>query len=176
MDKKGTDKILSIYWFAILIIVAGGIFVIIHMFYNYPYDVREIESNLLINKVADCLSTQGEISNLQILDSNGVFLLNKDNFLEICHLNFNVEDELGWKETPQYYLNLEIFKVPEATASVLNFSVGNLNYEVDCQVQEDKEYEKLVTCAERGLYASGQGEQYLIKISSAIRKTEKNVK
>ena len=176
MDKRATDKILSIYWFAILIIVAGGVFVIINMFYNSPYDVREVEANLLINKVADCLSTQGEISNLKVLDAGGNFLLNRDNFLEICHLNFKVEDEFEWRSSPQYYLGLTIFKVSDVNNPVLDIEVGNTNYKADCQIQDDKEYEKLVKCVDRGLYASGQGEQYLIKISSIVRKSEKNVK
>ena len=176
MDKKGTDKILSIYWFAILIIIAGGIFAIISMFHSSPYDVREIEANLLANKVAECLSTQGKISSLKILDTSGDFLLTEANILEICHLNFVVEDELGFKKNPQYYLGLTIFKVSDVTTPVLDISKGNINYKADCQIQENKEYERLVKCVDRGLYAVGQGEQYLIKISSIIRKTEKNVK
>ncbi len=49
-NKRG-DKILSLYWFAVLIIVAGGIFGMVYVFYGSPYDVREIEANVLLNKI-----------------------------------------------------------------------------------------------------------------------------
>ena len=32
MNKKGTDKILSIYWFVVLTLVAGGIFAMVYVF------------------------------------------------------------------------------------------------------------------------------------------------
>ena len=62
-DKKGTDKIISVYWFAVLFIVAGGIVYMTAIFYGEPYDVREIEANLLTNQIADCLSEGGKLEN-----------------------------------------------------------------------------------------------------------------
>ena len=73
-------------------------------------------------------------------------------------------------------LGLTIFKVSDVNNPVLDLSVGNTNYKADCQIQDNKEYEKLVKCVDIGLCGSGKGEQYLIKISSIVRKTEKNVK
>jgi len=103
MDKRGTDKILSLYWFAILVIIAGGVAGMVYFFYDSPYDVREIEANLMIDRIADCLSSQGRI-NSEIIQ-NGNFDSNfKESFLEKCHLNLNVEDAYGWKELEQYYL------------------------------------------------------------------------
>ena len=60
-DRKG-DKIISVYWFAILVIVAVGIFGMVYVFYGSPYDVREIEANALLNQVADCVSYAGKIN------------------------------------------------------------------------------------------------------------------
>ncbi|MFH1325419.1 MAG: hypothetical protein ABIH49_01455 [archaeon] len=62
MHKKGADKIISVYWFAILTLVAGGIFAVVYSFYSFPYDVRNIEADLMTGKVADCLSENGRIS------------------------------------------------------------------------------------------------------------------
>ena len=75
-NKKGTDKILSVYWFAILFIVASGIFGMVYVFYNSPFDVREIEGRLMINRVSECISKQGLInpiflSNIKTSDSSG---------------------------------------------------------------------------------------------------------
>ena len=51
LNKKGTDKIISVYWFTILFIVAGAIVYMAAAFYGEPYDVREIEANILINQI-----------------------------------------------------------------------------------------------------------------------------
>jgi len=41
-NKRGMEKIVSIYWFAILIIVAGGIIYMVSIFYGDPYDVGQL--------------------------------------------------------------------------------------------------------------------------------------
>ena len=61
-NKIGADKILSVYWFAILFIIATGIFAMVYVFYKTPFDVRGIEAETLASKVAECISKQGEIS------------------------------------------------------------------------------------------------------------------
>lgn len=61
MEKKGSDKVLSIYWFAILALVAAGVFVMVYTFYNSFYDIRDIETNLMVNKISECISRQGRI-------------------------------------------------------------------------------------------------------------------
>ena len=53
MNKKGGDKIISVYWFAIIFIVATGIVYMVLSFYGKPYDIREIEVDLLTDKIED---------------------------------------------------------------------------------------------------------------------------
>ena len=65
-NKIGADKILSVYWFAILFIIAAGILAMVYVFYNSPFDVRQIEAEILSSRVAECISHQG------ILDSKWV--------------------------------------------------------------------------------------------------------
>ena len=79
MNRKGS-KILSVYWFAILAIVAVGIVAMVIVFYGKPYDVREMEGSILINKIADCLS-----------DSE--WKLKSVNSLDECHLDFGEKNE-----------------------------------------------------------------------------------
>ena len=173
MNKYGTDKILSVYWFGILIIVAGGIFAMVYTFYHHPYDVRELEANTMANKVADCLSSNGKI-NLNILDDAENFLLNNDSFLEICNLNFEVEKK--WEDEPQYYVEINFYKIENIDNPIFEISNGNKNLISSCVIQ-DEEYEKLAKCVEKRFYSlAGNNNQYLIKILSIVRKTEKNVK
>ena len=62
MEKTATNKIIAVYWFAILVIVAGGVFAMVYVFYGHSFDVREIEASFLADKTADCLSYQGRIN------------------------------------------------------------------------------------------------------------------
>jgi len=173
MDKHGTDKILSVYWFVILIIVAGGIFAMVYTFYHRPYDIRELEAGIMINQIADCLSEQGKLNSGLI--TGGKFNEDfKNNFLEKCHLNFNVEND--W-DKPQYYAEINFYDVGDVGNSIFNISEGDKDLISNCEIQKDKKYERLAKCVERRFYSLDEEDnQYLIKILSVVRKTEKNVK
>ena len=61
-NKKGADKVLSVYWFVILFLVASGIFGMVYIFYKSPFDVREMEGQLMTNRIAECVSPQGKLN------------------------------------------------------------------------------------------------------------------
>jgi hypothetical protein len=153
-NKKGTEKILSVYWFVILFITAAAIASMVIIFYGEPYDVRQIEANILVNKIADCLS-DGENLRQEVMEQSF-----KDNFLENCNLNFESEDM--WEEE-QYYIEIEN----------LNIIRGNINLKDSCGLSK----ETSVVCVERQFYILDKDNKgSMIKILSIIRKTEKNVK
>jgi len=175
MNKKGTDKILSIYWFAILVIVAGGIFGMVYNFYGSSYDVRGIESEILSEKIADCISTKGTID-ADFLDKDKFDPQNEELFAQKCSFNFNVEDI--YEDEAQYFYDVEFFTLDDTNNPQIYFSGGNLNWKNDCFLKKgDEGYSKLAKCDERRFYSLAEdGTQYLIKILSAVGKSEKNVK
>jgi len=176
-NKRGTDKILSIYWFVVLTLVAGGIFAMVYVFYGPPYDVRDIESEIFAERIADCISKQG------IIDSNFFTKdgFNKDignTFTQRCNFNFNVEEGYT-KDEIQYFYKVEFYILKDLTNPSFSFFDGNSNWESECFIQKknDKNYVRLAKCTEKRFYAlSEDGNQYLIKILSVIGKSEKNVK
>lgn len=174
-DKIGGSKVISIYWFVILMIIAGGIFAMVYSFYHHPYDVREIEGQILINDIADCLSQQGELTG-ELFDGGKFSNTFKDNFLDICHINFETEDYEEWKQIPQYYLDLKFYNASDLENLVFEISKGNNGLISDCNIQEEKEYQKTAKCIEKDLFSFSGENLYLIKILTVIRKTEKNVK
>ncbi len=160
-NRRGTDKIMSVYWFVILFIVTGAVVYMVGVFYGNPYDVREVEANVLINHIADCVAEGGYL-NKEVIDDEGKFLLNNDNFMDVCNLNFNVEDFKRWQEQEQYYVEVKVFGIAK----------GNINLKLDC----DKEGKNFPVCVERSFYVLDEkGKSYEIKILSVVRKTEKNV-
>ncbi len=172
MNKVGADKMISVYWFVILLLVAGGIFAMVYVFYHQPYDVRELEANIMINKVADCLSSNGML-NYELIKDAEFSKEFKTNFLKKCHFNFDVEEK--WEST-QYYIEINFYKIEDSEKSVFEISEGNKNLISSCETQEDKEYDLLAKCVEKRFYSLEGNNQYLIKILSVVRKTEKNAK
>lgn len=178
MNKRGTDKILSIYWFVILALVAGGIFAMVFVFYGAPYDVRGIESKILAEKIADCISREGTIDSEFF--ANGTFNTKiNETFMDKCSITFKVEEEYGSIDEVQYFYEVEFYTVEDVTNSAYSFYEGNRNWKADCFVKKEngKEYANLAKCTEKRFYAlNSVKEQYLIKILSVIGKSEKNVK
>jgi len=169
-NSKGTDKILSIYWLAILFIVAAGIVYMVVVFYGEPYDVREIEATLLANKISDCVSDGG------YLKSN-IFSLDNAYFFRECSINFEVEDFKGWN-LDQFYVETEIYDFDDTKNNfqgdlLKKFSQGNVALKDFCS-EKGKNFPK---CVNRKFYAIDESNnQHIIGVLSIVRKTEKNVR
>ncbi len=138
LNKKG-DKIISVYWFVILFIVVAAVVYMAYLFYGTPYDARAVEARVLKNKIADCLSEGGYLKE-KVLTENF-----KDNFLEKCDLNLNVEDAYGW-EDDQYYIKVSFYEFDNDFSGNLGnlieeIEVGNINL-VSYAIQEQKEKSK----------------------------------
>lgn len=168
-NKRG-DKILSVYWFAILLLVAGGLFAMVYVYYSSPYDIREIEANLLMNQVADCVSYAGKLK--EGLVSEGKFSEDfKNNILRECNLNFKTTEN-----EEQYYIELNFYKVEDLAKSPFLMSAGNSKWKSQCRIQRDKEEEKLPKCIEKSFYSLDSNNQYIIRILAAVDNGEKNVR
>ena len=156
---------MAIYWFAILFIVAAAIVYMVSSFYGKPYDVRDIEANLLADRVVMCMSEGGYIQQGFLDGSIG------QNFLEDCNLNFNTEDTYGW-DNDQYYLEVNISKFNSFEQPFFTDSEGNVNLKDFCELKGDN----LPYCVLRKFYIiDAQQNQYEADVLSIVRKTEKNV-
>ena len=171
-NKKADGKIISVYWFVVLVIVAGGIVLMVNLYYNSPYDVREIEADLLSEKVANCIYFSREL-NSELISGKGVFKEEfKDHFAEKCSLNLEATGQ--WEKT-QYYIEVKLYDYLNEKDVLFEMSEGNVNVKSDCDL-EQKKYDNLVVCAKKDFYEKRKGDSlYLIKTISVVRKTEQNV-
>lgn len=169
-SKKGAEKLISVYWFAILILVAGTIVYMASVFYGNPYDVREIEANILANKVADCLSENGKL-NENLFNEQG---FNEEfGILGECHFNFNTNNNEG-----QYYIEIEFYDFENPEFSTFNIIEGNVNLK---NFLEDFPGSNSIVSSSKSFYVLNDKneeipKELIVKILSIIRKTEKNVK
>lgn len=164
------DKIISVYWFAVLLIVAGAVVYMVSSFYGNPYDIRDYETQTLISHVAECVIPNN------YLDKKFVSEYESENFLSDCRINFATESDFGWDATGQYFFNLKIQDF-NSGESFFDNSFGNLNINDLCTLQKNEiTGEKLPFCLERKFYSvDSDGTQYLVIINAAIDKNEKNV-
>jgi hypothetical protein len=171
INNKRADKMISVYWFAIVAIVSVGVFAMVYIYYGTPYDVRDIESNLMIDQLADCVSYAGKI-NTNII-SGSKFNENTENFLKDCHLILTSGE---WDEV-QYYAEISFYKLENLNNSVFSIKEGNNKWLANCAIQETNEKERLAKCNQKKFYSiDDSNNQYIIQILTAVRKSEKNVK
>lgn len=165
------DKVISVYWFVILAMIAAAIVIMTAAFYNAPYDVREVEARILANNIADCISKGGEINSYVY---EGAFKQDfQEKILEICGINLEVENSFS---EVQYYLNVRFYSANDPATLIFGVEKGNLNYISSCNIQQKEEFKKLAQCYEGKFYSMKGSDQFLIKITTAVGKSVKNVK
>jgi hypothetical protein len=67
-SKKGGEKVLSIWWFFCLAFVGAGIIIGVLMFYSAEMNVNNLEADTLANRIADCISDNGYLKEMQNFD------------------------------------------------------------------------------------------------------------
>ena len=134
MKKQGAEKFLSIYWFFIIFLVAGAVIFMAALFYGSPYNIRAIESDILTERIADCMTERGYL-NEQVLAPDF-----KDNFLEKCHLTFDTEDFSDWASNGQYYTEIRTSRfdsnAPQNSGQkLMDLSIGNVNLKTNYLIE-----------------------------------------
>jgi len=165
LGKIGAEKTISVYWFAILIIVAGVIIYMVTFVYGKPYDIRGSESEILSGNIANCLSEGGYLKENTL--TNPSF---KQNFLKICKVNLKTPD---FPETKgEYYIEVNFYDFN--TGSKLNSSTseGNINLKQYCGLEGKTN----PVCSNKDFYVIDKGQKaYSINIISVVNKADKNV-
>ncbi len=107
-DKKGMGRmVIWFFYFIVIIIVVSWVVVVVASFYSKQYDIREMEANMLANKLMRCIMKEGVIEKADL-----------DNIFKNCDFNLNREE---------YYLEVDYTSDgKESKASFGRESLGNL--------------------------------------------------
>jgi hypothetical protein len=117
--KTKKADLISIWWFFVLVVIGIGIVVGVLMFYSEKVNVRYQESQILSQRVIDCLSNSGEINQ------------------EAFNNNLNLLDFCGFKKElfnnpSDYLLRVEI---TDKNNNLLNkFLYGNNGFVDNCKI------------------------------------------
>jgi len=159
------DKIISVYWFVILFIVAAAVVYMVYSFYGEPYDVRKIETQKLNNLVVECFLNGVRLDETFRAEDFS------DNFLELCNLNLDTEDIYNWRARGQYFVSVNLSEF-NSGAEIFSHYEGNSDLADSCSF-DGREFP---VCFERAVYILDEDNNpYKLYVLSIVRKTEKNV-
>jgi len=128
LDKRGGEKIMSVWWIFCLTVVGVGIVVATLMYYSADEDVRSLEAEVLYNKIVNCITENGVL--IQGI-SNPEFDL-----IKTCDL-----DEKIINEDYLFYINVGIFDINgnSLRQNGENIIEGNTDFLTQCELQEKDE-------------------------------------
>ena len=172
-NKKGLEKMVSVYWFVILILVAGAVVFMVSVFYGDPYDVREIEAGILANNVASCLSENGKLDSEITQKINNLEVIAEINLLEKCNLNFKTIDE-----EIQYYLKVNFLDFENKNPFPLEIIEGNVNLKENPSsslFSSEKSFYTLMEIEDPENDEEKKKQEIIMKIFITINKETKNV-
>ncbi len=111
-NKKGGEKIFSIWWMLVLTIFGIGIVSGVLIFYSADTDVRGLEAKILYERISDCLINKGYLNNN---------LLNSDfDFYKECRLSKEILN------SNNFYFKISVFN--ESGNLLKNISGESTNY------------------------------------------------
>jgi len=145
MNKRGDgEHFLSIWMFAVWVIIGIGIIAGIYMFYSAKIDAREVQSDFLTRRIVDCVR-ENDLTE-DVLTKCGVSLdvLSGENFF----VRINVSDSRGERTLVQR---------------------GNPDIETQCSLREEVEAKSFARCSPKGGFEFmrvSEGEEVIVKVFS----------
>jgi len=122
-NKLGGEKLLSIWWVFVLLIIGGGIVIGVMIFYNAEINTNSVEAQILNSRLGDCIVNNGYL-NENILNENF------DIFQE-CKI-----DKKMFMKGSSFYFNVSIYNVSFYNGTLLlkEYFGGDRALEKDCSV------------------------------------------
>ena len=170
-NKKGGERILSLYLFIIYIIVCVGVVSGVILFYGTGLDIRIAEVGVLSDKVIDCITDSGNLDEKVL----------KDDFDLLNFCNFDFKDNSGfYKGEEQYGVRIELFDINSCNDENGTIICSNEIKKIEAGRKDFLEYcelkgEKIPKCDKKEVYVLNSEKEVLMKITGAVGQTEKNV-
>ncbi|PIO05237.1 hypothetical protein COT47_05615 [Candidatus Woesearchaeota archaeon CG08_land_8_20_14_0_20_43_7] len=153
INKKADEKYLSIWMFLIWAIIGVSIVLGVLMFYSVQADVRQIEAQLLTDRLSACIISGFNYEEIA-----------KSNFdiYTTCSIYKNVFDKENL-----YYFNIDISE--EGNESILKTISGGNNWKTECDYQFIKKEDKFPQCAKQDSTAfdSKTNKKYTVSVIAA---------
>ncbi|MDO8467519.1 MAG: hypothetical protein Q7S56_01050 [Nanoarchaeota archaeon] len=160
MDKHGGEKLLSVWWFAILVIVGVGVSAGIIIFYSASIDVRDYEAEILNKQVQNCfVNGNSLVDNFKTID-----------ILKDCNL-----DPIIFDKGSDYFVKVYILDSDGKDLRDV-IVIGDSSKEADCPISSEIPAKHISVCKDfnkRVYYGDSMG---MIKILTASNQEGGKVK
>ena len=158
MNKKGAEKLFSIWWFVILAIVGAGIIIGVFIYFSVSIDVRDAESVVLGGKIFDCLIDENEISE------------------EFFEKNFDLTEKCGLsselKNSNLFYINVSVYNSDRKSEK--SIFLGNNVFERECRVEKLIKAKHYPVCFQEQKIVFRKGEKIsLVVLTGSNQRVEK---
>ena len=120
MNKKGGEKLLSIWWFFVLIVIGGGIFMGVLIYYSVDINVNPVEADILAERILNCISDNANL--------NGEIFNPDFDIFSKCNLNPSLFGKPSY-----YFIDISIY---DGNIFIFNMTRGDYSFKADCLIQE----------------------------------------
>ena len=143
LNKKAGEKMLSLWWFFVIVFISIGIVAGVLIFYAAEVNVKEVEANILAEKIMRCLNDYGNLQDGFMNEDFDVF--------NRCGLAKNV-----FNPDSDFYFKIEAYN---ESGQLIRGRIdgGNAAYEKDCFISKAvraAKYPKCVLEKENVIYYS----------------------
>lgn len=164
--KKGSEKYLSLWWYACLAIILTGV-VINTLRFQYVLDVSSLDAEILSNRVLNCIVRNGEL----VFEPSS---LNNLDIFSLCNIKF--------REGKDYFIGIEIYNFSECKEVIGENDEKNLEcplfieplYNISkkpkidlfdrCVNLEGVQTSYMPSCSYKNVYTLRNNERYLLRI------------
>jgi hypothetical protein len=164
-NKKG-GKYLSFWMILVWILIATGIAFGVSIFYAANIDVKTLEANVLLKKVADCVSDGNDVEKW-VLDG-------KSDLMDKCDLNKN-----HFGDDSNYFVKVGATDY-DNNRIISGFKIGNHAFEADCDVKKGLlSAKKFPNCVETNFNLLNEDELVHLEVlasSKAVGDRRKNAR
>jgi len=156
LNKKGDEKLLSLWWFLCLTIVGVAIVVGVWSFYSADVDTKGLEADILANKIVHCILGQGTL-NLDLMDN-----------LENCYIDKSVtnKSQIYYIEIKAYDLSNcageDYFKCPLIKEKI--YEDKEKDIKMQCELGGTAKSKYFSECATKKIYSFYDGKKVLLYV------------
>jgi len=163
MNKRGSEKIMSVVFILYLILIGAGVIILVAQYVNSPVDVRQLETKILQTNFMECITENGYVISDVFSDDFNLYTY--------CHLNKDILNPSSDDKREDYFwFNISFFN--ESGSMVRNsLSAGNSMYQSDCDVNVGKKSFSSLGCSyknESYLFVNKTGGLERIRVATLV--------
>ena len=159
MNKKAGEKLLSIWWVFVLVVIGVGIVSGVAIYHSKDININGVEAEVMAGKIINCIIDNGYL-NPNVLNENF------DIFQE-CNLGKNM-----FGNGSDFYFSVFIFDNEELLKKI---SFGGLSIEKECEVSNAVTAQYFAKCSRKDGFAIFNDKNFKIIVIGGSRQTGKKV-